>query len=60
VQAKEIVRIANALDPEHDGSLLEFAHMLAEHCAQVAEECPRGASAVDAAAAIRIAFRLIG
>jgi hypothetical protein len=60
MQAAQVVALANALDPARDGSMLAFAHMLAEHCAQVAEECPDGATAVDAAAAIRTAFRLIG
>jgi hypothetical protein len=58
LDAHHVVQIARALDLDDAGSTLAFAKMLAEHCARLAEECPVGASARDAATAIRVAFRL--
>jgi hypothetical protein len=54
----EVVRIAQSLDLRDTNSTLEFVRMVAEHCAQLAEECPRDQTPVDAARTIRRAFGL--
>jgi hypothetical protein len=54
----QVVRIAQALDLQDAESMLDFVRMLAEHCAQLAEECPPDKRPIDAAAAIRRAFSL--
>jgi hypothetical protein len=58
MQAAEIVRLANALDLRDENSTLLFARMLAEHCAQIVEECPPNFSIDQAAAAIRVLFKV--
>jgi hypothetical protein len=58
LDAYHVVQIARALDLDDAESTLAFAKMLAEHCARLAEECSGAATASDAAAAIRVAFRL--
>jgi hypothetical protein len=53
----EVIAIADELDCKPHASALQFARMLAEHCAQLAGEAQgRG---LDAAEAIRTAFHLL-
>jgi hypothetical protein len=58
VNSEDIIAIANELDCGPTQSAVMFALMIAEHCAQLAEECTPGRSAQDAADAIRSAFRV--
>ena len=53
-----IIALADDLhvDPQRAG--LALIRLIAEHCAQLAEECPSGASALDAAETIRLLFSL--
>jgi hypothetical protein len=57
VNSEDIMAIASELDCGPAQSAVTFALMIAEHCAQLAEECVPGGSAQDAADAIRNAFR---
>ena len=55
--ADEIIRIAEELDCGPSRTAVAFARMIAEHCAQLAEECPSTASPDAVASAIRTSFR---
>jgi hypothetical protein len=55
MEPAEIVAIANSLQLDAERSVLDFARLVAEHCAQLAEETLGGAGAAQT---IRAAFHL--
>ena len=58
MKADEIVSIARQLRCDPAENALSFARMVAQQCAELADECPPGSTASDAALAIRTAFKL--